>query len=308
MNSNVLLVHHAANRGYIYPPNSIRGLQVCLNAGARVVEIDVSPLADGNFLLLHDNTLDSGTTGSGLVRAHTADQISDLHLIWQGAATDEPVALLSQALDLVSRHPRPIELQLDLKSGSPLTDVVLSRLVAVLQPVRDRVRVTSVADWALRRLYALDSSLPLGFDPLLYLEVNSPPENREGKWTEPPFRLGAYGYRDDHPLAARRWGEAADYLVARAEALWVQAPWAGIWYIHASLLAQALEDGFDWVAYLHDRGIQVTAWTLNPDRPAQVDLARVLVATGVDRITTDDPPALAQALAQYPPDDAVVEY
>ena len=40
----------------------------------------------------------------------------------------------------------------------------------------------------------------------------------------PPLRQGAYGYWDDHPLAIRRWGEKADYLAARAEALWAQAP------------------------------------------------------------------------------------
>jgi len=102
MNSNVLLVHHAANRGYVYPPNSIRGLQACLNAGARVVEIDVSPLADGNFLLLHDGMLESGTTGSGLVGSHTADQISSLRLTCQGAATDDQPAL-AQAL---AQYPR----------------------------------------------------------------------------------------------------------------------------------------------------------------------------------------------------------
>jgi hypothetical protein len=155
------------------------------------------------------------------------------------------------------------------------------------------VRVTSVADWLLRRLHHLDPELPLGFDPMLYLDVGQPAgssaqEERES--TLPPFRLGGYGYWDDHPLATRRWGATASYLAARAEALWVQVPCGVTWYIRAALLAQTLEEGFDWIAYLHERGAEVDAWTLDPGRPEHVALARRLVAAGVDRITTNDAP------------------
>jgi glycerophosphoryl diester phosphodiesterase len=41
----------------------------------------------------------------------------------------------------------------------------------------------------------------------------------------------------------------------------------------------------------------VAAWTLDPDQPHQLHLARTLVAAGVDRITTNDAPAMAAALA-----------
>jgi glycerophosphoryl diester phosphodiesterase len=307
MNSPVLLIHHAANRGYVYPPNSVRGLKACLDAAARAVEMDISPLSDGDFLLLHDRLLENGTTGSGLIYTHTAEQVGSLFLTWQGAVTDEPVGLLSQALDLVSRHPYSIELQLDLKAHTPLDNSELLRLLAALQPVKDRVRVTSGADWALRRLRALDPDLPLGFDPMLYLDL-SPHQGEGNGLPAPPFRHGAYGYWDDHPLAIQRWGEAADYLAARAEALWAQAPSGAIWYIRAKLLARALTEGFDWIADLHRRGTQVDAWTLNPDIPADVELARQLVAAGVDRITTDNAPALAQTLAEYPQSGVIVEY
>ena len=64
----------------------------------------------------------------------------------------------------------------------------------------------------------------------------------------------------------------------------------------ATLIARMLADGFDPIAWLHLHGIQVAAWTLNPDQPHHVALARRLVALGVDRITTDDPEGLAAAL------------
>lgn len=277
----------------------MRGLKACLDVGARAVEIDICPMADGDFLVLHDGLLDQGTSGSGPVVALTADQAKDLYLTWRGAVTEEPVGLLSQTLEMVVHHSQPIELQLDLKPHPPLDEESLVKLMAALEPVKDRVRVTSPADWALRRLRALDADLPLGFDPMLYLDV-SPHQMEENGLPVPPFRRGAYGYWDDHPLATYRWGDTADYLAARAEALWAQSPPGSIWYIRARLLAQAMEDGFDWIADLHRREAQVVAWTLNANRPADVELACKLAIAGVDRITTDDAPALAQALADCP--------
>jgi glycerophosphoryl diester phosphodiesterase len=167
---------------------------------------------------------------------------------------------------------------------------VLAGLVRLVAPVRRQVRITSPADWAIRRL-AQDPQAPaLGFDPLLYLDL----ERGEGG-TAPPLRIGAYGYLDEHPLALRVWGAPADYLAARAEALWAQAP-ASMWYIRAALLARALDDGFDWIAWLRQRGASVTAWTFTPAHPHHIALAQQLVAAGAARLTTTDAPGLAAAL------------
>jgi len=288
-----LLIHHAANRGHDRPSNSLSSLRACLKAGARAVEVDITPLADGDFALLHDEQLDRATDSTGHVSAFTGGQVRQAHYVHRGHLTDEPVGLLSLAVPLIRNYPHFQELQLDLKPHVPLTEAVLINLLQVIEPVQRQIRVTSVADWAVRRLRALDKGLALGFDPLLYLDLGTG-KKRDG--TVPPFRVGAYGYRDDHPLSARCWGPPSDYLVARAEALMAQVPDDLIWYIRAPLLARALDDGFDWIAYLHARGIQVDAWTLDTDRPDRVALARRLVAAGIDRITTNDAPRLAKAL------------
>jgi hypothetical protein len=196
-----------------------------------------------------------------------------------------------------------------------LTDAILNRLLQMVASVKRKVRVTSVADWALRRLRALDADLELGFDPLLYLEAEEPDEEllvdsdpslpnkvEEPAEPVPPFRMGAYGYWDDHPLATRRWGTLAEYLAARAEALLAQVPPNGAWYIRASLLSRVLDDGFDWIAYLHARSALVDAWTLDVDKTGHLELARRLVSAGVDRITTNNAPRLAAAL------DGAVEF
>jgi len=291
--SDLLLIHHMANRDHEHPPGTLPALRACLEAGARAIEIDISLLADNQFALLHGPLLEDETTGSGPIRAHTTEQVRELRHLYQGKVTTVRVGLLSQAVELLRKYPGPVELQLDLKPDVYSADDVLSRLVTSLRPVKDRVRVTSPSDWALRRLRALDPDLPLGFDPLLYLQADLG-NNREPEI--PPFRQGAYGYWDDHPLASLRWGSVAEYLAARAEALYAQVPPGMIWYIHAWLLGKALDDGFDWIAYLHTYDAQVVAWTLDAQRPEHVALAQRLIAQGVDRITTNNAPALAQVL------------
>ncbi len=292
MNS-VLLVHHMANRDHHHPPCSAPAIQACLEAGARAVETDISPLADGQFALLHGPLLERETNGTGPIAALTAAQVRELRYVVGGEASDVPISLLPEALDLLRHQTQPVELQLDLKPDVYYSEAVLARFVAALEPVKDRVRVTSPSDWALRQLHALDPELPLGFDPLLYIEIDY---GEHSDPSVPPFRRGAYGYWDDHPLSTLRWGPAADYLAARAEALWAQAPAGSIWYIDAGLLGQALDDGFDWIADLHGRGAEVDAWTLDAHRPERVALARRLVKAGVDRITTNTAPALSQVL------------
>ena len=75
MTAPVLLVHHAANRGKPYHPASLRGLRACLEAKARIVELDIIPLADGDFALIHDQLLEKATDGEGYVALSTADQV-----------------------------------------------------------------------------------------------------------------------------------------------------------------------------------------------------------------------------------------
>ena len=286
------LVHHAARLGDACPPSSLAGLRACLASGARFVEIDINPLADGDFALLHDRFLEGGTDGKGAVAGATAGQVRELRLRWRGELTGEPVATLSEAVALVTACAALQEIQLDLKAHVPVPDDALKSLARLVAPLGTRVRVSSTADRALRRLQALAPALQLGFDPLRHLDLEPGPGKATSRYL---CHAGVYGYLDDHPLAADRWGTPAEYLEARSAALWWLMP-AAVWYIRATLLARMLDDGFDWIADLHRRGAQVAAWTLNPTQPHHLALAEQLIEHGVDRIITDDAPRLAEAL------------
>ena len=287
------MVCHAAGRGDRFPPNSLEGLRDCLDAGAPFVEVDINPLADGEYALLHDRFLEDESDGRGSVATATGETVRTLRRRWRGGLTDERVALLTDAVALAVGSQTLVELQLDLKTYNPVPDAALTSLGRMTSSLgRRRWRVSSTSDRELRRLHEIASDLALGFDPLRHLDVDPGPGKTASRYLR---RTGAYGYLDDHALAADRWGAASEYLAARGSVLWAQAP-VKMWYIRATLLARMLADGFDWIANLHRRGAQVTAWTLNPDRPHHLGLAAELIEHGVDRIITDDAERLGETL------------
>ena len=96
-----ILIHHAAKCGHNHPPSSLRAIRACLEADARVIEADISPLADGDFLLFHGQHLEDGTDGSSLVATQTTSEVSHLHYTRSGGENTEPVGILSQVMELL---------------------------------------------------------------------------------------------------------------------------------------------------------------------------------------------------------------
>ena len=289
----VRLIHHAANCDPSLPAGSPAALEACLSMGSALVEIDVIPLADGSFALIHDRDLSVETSGTGDAIQSTRSQIKKLTYKADGQITDQKIGFLEEAIAIFAAYPDALRLQLDLKPYTPLTQAILREFVRILSPVLDRIQVTSVSDWAIRSLRRFSPELSLGFDPLLYLDLVDDQPRPEGI---PPFRVGAYGLRDDHPLSSYPWGPLGEYFAARAAALLVQAPEGCEWFIRAELLEQARKAGFDWIEFLHQHGSKVDGWTINAADPEQVKLADALVELGIDELTTDTPTLLAEKL------------
>ncbi len=289
----VRLIHHAANCKQSYAPGSPAALEGCLSAGSAIVEIDVIPLADGSFALIHDRDLSVETSGSGDAIQTTRKQVRKLTYKVNGEVTNHKIGFLEDAIEIFAAYPDALRLQLDLKPYTPLTQAILREFVRILSPVLDRIQVTSVSDWAVRSLRRFSPELSLGFDPLLYLDLVDDEPRPDGI---PPFRVGAYGLRDDHPLSAFEWGPMGEYFAARAAALLVQAPEGAQWFIRAELLDKALKAGFDWIQFLHQHGSRVDGWTIDANNPKDIKLAETLVDLGIDDLTTDKPALLAEKL------------
>jgi glycerophosphoryl diester phosphodiesterase len=290
-----LIVHHMAALDGRFPPNSLEAIRACLEAKVAFIEVDITALADGDYLLVHDETLESETTGSGAVSGCSAEQVRDLRI--KGSAY--PVPLLSDVVRLFADYAQTAtRLQLDYKSVFPFPDdEPIERLVRLIAPLRERVIVSSGADWQLRKLRHYAAWLDLGFDVQFYIDWRE-----AGQAVDPrqiPKHLGAYGYWDDHPLAQAKVWRTADYLADKCGQLIGLVPRLSTFYISHKLLAQALDDGFNWAEMLHAHQIKLDAWTLDAGvgkQQAEVNAVRLLAA-GVDQFTTNTPAALSSLLA-----------
>jgi glycerophosphoryl diester phosphodiesterase len=285
------LILHSANLDQRLPSGSLAALELSLKAGTSRIEVDIIPLKGGDFALIHDPQLEHFSNGSGSVAQQTSQIIQQLIYKHSNRFSEKiKLGTLSQAVRLLQTHSITGFLQLDLKPYTPLTPSNLQNLINLTRPVQNKIMVSSVADWAIRIINKMAPDLMLGFDPLLYLDLVQDDPREEGV---PPFRVGAYGYLDEHPLAAQRWGELKAYFSARAEALLQQVPEGVTWFINAQLLDEAMISGFNWISYLHDHGCRVNAWTLDMDRS---ELAGKMAASGVDLITTNQLPEMTSYL------------
>ncbi len=61
-----------------HPENTMPAFQAAIDAGADYFELDVRTTSDGKFVIMHDNTLDRTTNGTGEVHKHTFDEIRAL--------------------------------------------------------------------------------------------------------------------------------------------------------------------------------------------------------------------------------------
>jgi glycerophosphoryl diester phosphodiesterase len=112
---------NVAHRGASHdrPENTLAAFELAIAQGADVVESDVRRTADGHLLLLHDATLDRTTSGSGPLRALSAEEARALD-----AGGGEPIPTVEELLELARGRAR---VNLDLKE----VDVVDGAVEAV---------------------------------------------------------------------------------------------------------------------------------------------------------------------------------
>lgn len=94
--------HRGAAR--LAPENTLAGLRKARAEGARWVEFDVKLSADGVAVLMHDDTLDRTTDGTGPVRERTLAELErlDAGSWWGPAFVGERVPTLDDAIALLA--------------------------------------------------------------------------------------------------------------------------------------------------------------------------------------------------------------
>jgi glycerophosphoryl diester phosphodiesterase len=274
--------------------NSFAAIREAFDANAGRIEIDIHSLAGPDYAIFHDRRLETCTDAEGAIGQTTPDTIRGLRFTEH---RDDRPPLLSEVVELAQGC--RTELQLDLKDWRPMALDRLRALSRVVEPIKDRVVVSTGQDWNLARLHRVDPEIAFGFDPGHYLDYAI-----EGQNLFLPRTMGAYGYRDDHPMAFGRTEATSDYLRERFEMLSLQVPAAREFFLSFRLVLQMLDDGFNVAEWLHARGVQANAWTPDYHRGESKRWMERLAAAGIDRVTTNTAPQWVEAFERETADTA----
>ena len=178
--SVAVISHRGDNRNY--PENTMLAFESSLQLGVDYIEVDIRTTSDGFLVVIHDDTVDRTTNGTGRVRQHTFAEIRALDAGgWfapQFAGLQVPT--FNEVAQLAQRYNR--SMYLDLKDGT--SDKVYADLVATGMEARAvvysgpvRMKQLQVLDARVKPMpeavnrVVLEASIEL-FDPLQVVAFN----------------------------------------------------------------------------------------------------------------------------------------
>ena len=155
-----------AHRGFSAraPENTLTAIRWSMEAGADMVEVDVTQTVDGQLIVLHDETLDRTTNGQGSPQEKTLAEIRalDAGAWFHRRFVGERVPTLAEVLDLVKDR---LLINLEIKPEAVTETLCGGIMEKIVSEVRDRdmagqVQISSFAPRALLHLRELAPELP----------------------------------------------------------------------------------------------------------------------------------------------------
>ncbi|PYG01091.1 glycerophosphoryl diester phosphodiesterase [Georgenia satyanarayanai] len=239
------VVAHRGNSA-VAPENTLAAIASAMACGADSVEIDVRLTLDGVPVVIHDETLDRTTDGSGPVSATLAAEVTALDAgAWFGETfAGEPVPVLTDVLDMLAAA-GDVELLLEVKGAWDADDVRRVTAAVADRGLGERVVAQSFSVATVAALAAVAPGLRRG---LLVTEAD---DGVVGLCRQ--LRASAC---NPHGAALRAWPELVDR--ARAAGLTV-TPWT---LNQPADWAAARDWGVDGI--ITDRPSELLAWTAAP--------------------------------------------
>jgi glycerophosphoryl diester phosphodiesterase len=151
-----------AHRGFSAraPENTMVAIEMATEAGADMVEIDVTTTADGEMVVIHDETLERTTNGHGPVAAHTLAELQALDAgSWKSPQfAGEPIPTLEQVLDM-TRGRILVNIEIKPEAVAAAAPVMVARIV-LERRMEEEVLISSFEPIALAELRAEAPVIP----------------------------------------------------------------------------------------------------------------------------------------------------
>lgn len=184
------------------PENTIAAFDLAVKQGADAIELDAKLSADGQVVIIHDQTVDRTTTASGKV---SEMKLAELQRLDAGGHFDiafhgETIPSLDQVLEAVGRR---IYVNIELSNYASMTDTLPEKTAEVIQRhnLKDWVMFSSFNPLALMRARRALPDVPIA---LLALS------GRSGAWAR-SWLGGLLNYQALHP----HFSDVNDALIER---------------------------------------------------------------------------------------------
>lgn len=190
-----------AHRGYSakYPENTLAAFRAAVDAGAHMIELDVCLSKDRRVVVIHDETVDRTTNGTGGVNTLTWKQLSrlDAGSWFDPRFHQEKVPLLEQVLDAVKGRLRlNIEIKPEAYEADGPVDAIERQVLSLIHREKmDGDILISSFEWQLlEKLRNLDPDIALG------LLSDTPADQSLLHWYR---RVGGFSWHPDFRVLTR---------------------------------------------------------------------------------------------------------
>ncbi len=157
-----------AHRGFSgkYPENTMLAFEKAIEAGAEGIEFDVHLIKDDSLVIIHDETLDRTTDGTGLVKDYTFDELQkfDASASFVGQYGANRIPKLRDYFELVKDIPdfkTNIELKTSVFEYRPIEEMVIAMIEEY--KLQDSIILSSFNHYTIMRCKQINPEIQAGF-------------------------------------------------------------------------------------------------------------------------------------------------
>ena len=156
-----------AHRGFCgkYPENTMLAFRKALEAGVDGIELDVQLTKDGHVVIIHDETVNRTTNGTGLVVEYLLEDLQklDASSIFAGQMGFNPIPTLREYFELVKDS--HIVTNIELKTGVNQYPGIEAKVLDLIREFKleDRIIISSFNHHSVMRMKDMAPELVYGF-------------------------------------------------------------------------------------------------------------------------------------------------
>ncbi|MDD6352219.1 MAG: glycerophosphodiester phosphodiesterase [Lachnospiraceae bacterium] len=175
--SDIKVWAHRGASGYA-PENTLASFQKAADLGADGVELDVQLTKDGEIVVIHDETVDRTTDGSGWVKDFTFEELRKLNASYQNLLQGGEVVkkakkfeeyesiqipTMKEVFDLLK--PTGLTINIELKTGIVFYPGLEEKILKLTEEcgMEDRVIYSSFNHYTIEKIHSLKPEAEVGF-------------------------------------------------------------------------------------------------------------------------------------------------